>query len=132
MTEQGFFKLVQGVPSEIPQFPKSIEKAMLIAQIESPAYVLDVNDIVYLKSRNRRYTMKDIGVLERRIGRIEYYTALNLLERDAESFQIQDANGLDRFKAAFPPPKFIPHKLFFNVIASASRKTSVFCSLKLL
>ena len=26
LTEQGFFKLVQGVPAEVPQFPKQIEK----------------------------------------------------------------------------------------------------------
>jgi len=111
LTEQGFFKLVQGVPSEIPQFPKSIEKAMLIAQIESPAYVLDVNDIVFQKSRNRRYTMKDIGVLERRIGRIEYYTALNLLEKTTESFQVQDNNGLDRFKSGFVVDNFSGHSV---------------------
>ena len=111
LTEQGFFKLVQGVPAEVPQFPKQIEKAMLVAQIESPAYVLDVNDIVYVKSRNRRYTMQDIGVLDRRIGRIEYYTALNLLEKTAESFQIQDQNGLDRFKSGFVVDNFSGHSV---------------------
>ncbi len=111
LTEQGFFKLVQGVPAEIPQFPKQIEKAMLVATFESPAYVLDVNDIVFVKSRNRRYTMKDIGVLERRIGRIEYYTALNLLEKTTESFQVQDNNGLDRFKSGFVVDNFSGHSV---------------------
>ena len=111
LTEQGFFKIVQGVPAEVPQFPKQIEKAMLIAQIESPAYVLDVNDIVYVKSRNRRYTMQDIGVLDRRIGRVEYYTALNLLEKSAESFQVQDNNGLDRFKSGFVVDNFSGHSV---------------------
>ena len=111
LTEQGFFKLVQGVPAEVPQFPKQIEKAMLVAQIESPAYVLDIDDIVYVKSRNRRYTMQDIGVLDRRIGRIEYYTALNLLEKTAESFQVQDQNGLDRFKSGFVVDNFSGHSV---------------------
>ena len=44
--------------------------------------------------------MRDIGSLRRRII-IEYYATLNLLEKDAQSFQIQDENGLDRFKSGF-------------------------------
>ena len=34
-----------------------------------------------------------------------------MLERDAESFQIQDANGLDRFKSGFVVDNFSGHKV---------------------
>ena len=50
---------------------------------------------------NRRYTMRDIGKLESRIGKLEYATSLGLLERETNSFQVLDENGLDRFKAGF-------------------------------
>jgi hypothetical protein len=48
-----------------------------------------------------RYTMKDIGKLDRRITNLEYYTSLNLLEKSTESLQIKDQYGLDRFKNGF-------------------------------
>ena len=109
LTEGGQFKIVQGVPSEIPEFPKRLEKAMLIASIDSPAYVLDIDDIEFRKASTRRYTMADIGDLERRINQIQYYTALSLLEKDAKSFQVQDENGLDRFKSGFVVDNFSGH-----------------------
>ena len=42
--------------------------------------------------------MRDIGRIQRRVENIEYYTQLSLLESDAKSMQIQDADGFDRFK----------------------------------
>ena len=42
--------------------------------------------------------MRDIGGLHKRIESMEYYTQLSLLESDAQSLQIQDADGFDRFK----------------------------------
>ena len=42
--------------------------------------------------------MKDIGNIEKRIDRLEYYLALSLMEMAAKDKQILDANGNDRFK----------------------------------
>ena len=84
---------------------------MLLAEIQLPAYVLDIDDITFNKSQNKRYTMADIGDLERRINQIQYYTALNLLEKDANSFQVQDENGLDRFKSGFVVDNFSGHSV---------------------
>ena len=55
--------------------------------------------------------MKDIGELEKKINQLEYYTALNLLEKDAKSFQVQDENGLDRFKSGFVVDNFSGHSI---------------------
>ena len=33
LTEQGIFKVVQGVPAEEPEFPKKIEKTMLLHRL---------------------------------------------------------------------------------------------------
>ena len=111
LTEGGAFKLVSGVPAESPVLPKELEKAMLIASIDLPPYVLNIDDIKFKKARNRRYTMRDIGALEKRLNQIEYYTALNLLEKDAKSFQVQDENGLDRFKSGFVVDNFSGHSV---------------------
>ena len=84
---------------------------MLISEITLPAYLLDIDDAKLTKETNKRYTMRDIGRLEDRINNIEYYTALSLLEKDAEGFQIQDANGLDRFKSGFLVDNFTGHSI---------------------
>ena len=55
--------------------------------------------------------MRDIGRLEKRIQNVEYYTQLSLLEFDAQSLQIQDANGFDRFKNGFVVDNFSDHNV---------------------
>ena len=54
---------------------------------------------------NRRFTMRDIGRLEKRIDNLET-TTLNALELDTKSFQVRDADGLDRFKSGFAVNNF--------------------------
>ena len=109
LTSAGEFKIVTGVPSENPTQAKPLDDAMKLAHINMPPYVIDINDVSFVKENNRRYTMRDIGRLETRIQNMEYYTALNLLEKDAASLQIQDANGLDRFKSGFVVDNFAGH-----------------------
>ena len=109
LSERGNFVLKKGEPAEVPTLPKNLERAMLIATFNLPPYVLDFNDVTFEKTDNRRYTMRDIGSLERRINQVEYYATLNLLEKDAQSFQVQDENGLDRFKSGFVVDNFSGH-----------------------
>ena len=111
LTEYGLFKVVEGEPAETPFAPKKIEKAMLLATINLPPYVLDIDDVTFEKTDNRRFTMRDIGSIERRLNQVEYYTALSLLEKDAQSFQVQDENGLDRFKSGFVVDNFSGHSV---------------------
>ncbi len=63
------------------------------------------------REQTQRFTMRDIGQLKNRIQNIESVTALSLLERDAESFEIQDANGLNRFKSGFIVDNFSGHRI---------------------
>jgi len=45
------------------------------------------------------YTMREIGALDERLKKIEYYTVLNALELDAKTLSIKDDTGnLERFK----------------------------------
>ena len=111
LTEKGEFKIQKGTPAENPEPPEDLQKSMLISEITLPAYLLDIDDAKLTKETNKRYTMRDIGRLEDRINNIEYYTALSLLEKDAESFQVQDANGLDRFKSGFLVDNFSGHSI---------------------
>ncbi|MDP7368184.1 MAG: DUF4815 domain-containing protein, partial [Candidatus Pacebacteria bacterium] len=107
----GVIKFKQGNSEEIPQLPPIEDDVMQLAIIDVPAYTFTPQDVTISRVKNRRYTMKDIGMLDQRIQHVEYYTALNMLERDAESFEIQDANGLNRFKSGFVVDDFSGHRV---------------------
>ena len=109
LTKEGDFSILKGAPSTLPRVPGNIDDAMHLYTLEIPAYTFDPADVKLFAQDNRRYTMRDIGKLERRIENVEYYTQLSLLEAAAENLQIQDADGFDRFKNGFIVDNFTGH-----------------------
>lgn len=108
----GEFGVAQGVPSLDPKEPEDPSDSMILYRVEVPAYTFELSDIRALKEKNRRYTMKDIGVLENRLSNVEYYTSLNLLEQEAESKQVIDpVTGANRFKNGFLTDQFVDHSV---------------------
>lgn len=106
----GRFNVIGGVPSKIPQEPEDPKEGLVIATIFIPPYTKNVGDIKIYQRDNRRYTMKDIGKLDRRISNLEYYMTLNMLEKDTETLQIKDTvTGLDKFKNGFVVDQFTGH-----------------------
>ena len=101
LDSQGNFSLIKGVSSLDPKEPTNVESAMDIATIKLPAYLYNPDDAVITLVDNRRYTMRDIGKLDDRIANLETVTSLSLLELDTKTLQIQDADGLSRFKSGF-------------------------------
>ncbi len=110
LTTDGEFVVIQGNDSENPKYPDTVDNAMRLADISMPPYVADVRDVSIKTFSNKRFTMKDISTLEKRINNIEYYTSLNLLEVSANTLQVKDENGLDRFKSGFLVDNFGGHK----------------------
>lgn len=101
--------VIQGISSEEPTYPEIPAKNMCIARLNIPAYPSLPSNVAnragtpeygisFSKEGNRGYTMKDIGDIEKRLERIEYYTILNALEKSAEDMVVKDADGLNRFK----------------------------------
>lgn len=106
----GRFNVIKGVPGLLPKEPEDPKEGMVLATVYVPPYTLFTNQIKILQRDNRRYTMKDIGKLDRRITNLEYYVTLNLLEKDTATLQIKDAEtGLDRFKNGFIVDQFTGH-----------------------
>ena len=101
LDKSGAFSVIKGVSSRDPKAPFNAEEAMDIATIEYPAYLYHTDDVKINLVDNRRYTMRDIGKLEDRIETLETVTSLSLLELDTKTFQVRDADGLDRFKSGF-------------------------------
>jgi len=111
LDSEGDFKTVVGAAAENPDEPVSLEDSMQIAEFRIPQYTFSPNDIGMRRLKNRRFTMRDIGKISERVENLEYYSQLNMLEKDTESFQIQDADGLDRFKNGFIVDNFTGHSV---------------------
>ena len=111
ITQEGDIKVVEGTSAEVPEEPKELENAMKLASLFIPAYTFRPTDVQIERFRTQRFTMRDIGKLQKRIQNIEYYTNLSLLERNAESFEVTDANGLNRFKSGFVVDNFAGHRV---------------------
>ena len=109
LDKDGNFKVLKGSSSLSPQIPKGLENAMHLYTIFLNAYTLNEKDLIIDKQDNKRYTMRDIGRLEKRIENVEYYTQLSLLETQAQGLQIQDSEGFDRFKNGFIVDNFTGH-----------------------
>ena len=107
--KDGNFKVLKGASAVTPDIPGILDNAMHLYTLFIPSYTLDTAEIGIEAVDNRRYTMRDIGRLEKRIENVEYYTQLSLLEASAQSLQIQDANGFDRFKNGFIVDNFTGH-----------------------
>ena len=109
------FFVIEGNPSISPLSPKSPTGAMALYEIYAPPYTYKAEDVDLAYSDNNRYTMADIGKLEKRIQKLEYYSSLSLLEKEATDRKIldlrEDTAGVERFKSGILVDSFIGHSV---------------------
>ena len=108
------FEVIKGVPSLTPVKPQNKDDSMNLYILTEPAYVANTADIDVQYINNRRYTMRDIGNIEKRVENLEYYTSLSLLEQDAMNKQdltILDSTNLPRFKNGIVVDSFKGHSV---------------------
>lgn len=118
MTQSGEFKLLMGNPGVVPLPPENPKDGMHIYTLKLGPFTISEQDVIFRMIDNKRFTMRDIGKLERRIENLEYYTSLNELEKSTASLQITDTEtGLDRFKQGFVIDNFKGHAVgdVFNI-----------------
>ena len=113
------FIVEKGTPSRYPKPPKKNNSLLEIAQITLPAYLYNPQDAIFKLVDNRRYTMKDIGGIDKRVKNLEDVTSLSLLELDTKTLQIQDSQGNSRFKTGFFVDDF-KNRNFMNLGLSKS------------
>ena len=101
------FQIIEGNPSLNPIFPSQPTGSLVLANLTLDPYTsyvpgenpigkaanLSINPVSH-----NRWAKSDISDLQTRVNNLEYYTSLSLLEQNAQSLQIPDINGLNRFK----------------------------------
>ena len=118
------FILERGISSNTPKEPEKNDAVMEIATIKLPPYLYNpANAVVTLKD-NRRYTMRDIGLIEDRVENLERVTSLSLLEVNTQTLQIQDSDGNNRFKSGFFVDDFKNYSFINRGLSSIRINTS--------
>ena len=110
----GNINVIEGIPANSPTAPSEPKGTITLGLINVSQYPSlppkqasdsgrsDLGVYVTL-TQNKRYTMKDIGDIERRISRLEYYSLLNSLEQNTKDLVIpsESNNAIERFKNGF-------------------------------
>ena len=122
LTKNGDLTVLRGTPSNNPRTPNIPDDYMPLASIRLTPYPSLPEQVARANGRmdqaitvkpykNNRYTMRAIGNIAERISRLEYYTSLNMLEKDTTSLLVKDENGLNRFKNGFLVDSFTGHNV---------------------
>ena len=119
----GSFIVIEGVPSVDPRPPLDIQKAMTLFEVTYKPYVLNTSEVLAKKIDNKRFTMRDIGRIEKRVSTLEEVTSLNLLEKATTDLLVQDTDGNDRLKNGFIVDNFKGHGI--GNVGSADYRVAV-------
>ena len=114
LKRDGTYEIIKGVPSDSPQPPEDRKDSISLYQLKLRPYVFDLNDVIPQIIENRRYTMKDIAKLDKRIKNLEYYTSLSLLEQSASDAFMLDSSQNTRFKNGILVDSFRGHNVINN------------------
>jgi hypothetical protein len=107
LTKDSKFLIIEGTSSVSPKLPTEPSGSLVIANLSHDPYTailpgqndnlvpanLSIDKVVH-----KRWTKSDISDLQRQVDNLEYYTSLSVLENNAQSLQVPDVNGLNRFK----------------------------------
>ena len=124
LDKTGTFVIEKGISSKTPKAPSKSDAVMEIATIKLPPYLYNPANAVITLVDNRRYTMRDIGLIEDRVENLERVTSLSLLELNTQTLQIQDAEGNNRFKSGFFVDDFKNYAFINNRLSNIRVNTS--------
>ena len=106
---EGVIRFFNGSAGFNPAFPDKPGGTLGLYDIRLNANTINDSDVHVRAIRHKRFTMKDITKIEKRIDKLEEITSLNLLEIDTKHFEVLDSAGNDRTKAGFFVDNFNNH-----------------------
>lgn len=109
LNKRGEFFVKKGNPASNPVKPTDPDGSIPLYYLYVPAYTKNASLVNIIPVDNRRYTMRDIGKLEKRIERLEQYTMLSVLEQQALNMQVKDSFGIEKEKSGFIVDTFNNH-----------------------
>jgi len=106
---EGVIRLINGIPSFNPAIPEKPDQTLALYDLILRGNTDDDSDVTVTKIEHKRFTMKDIAQLEKRLANLEEVTSLSLLEVDTKHLQVLDSAGNNRTKSGFIVDNFADH-----------------------
>jgi hypothetical protein len=104
------FKVLSGKASLSPETPADEENSLTLYRLIIPAYTHNPNDIEVEGVSHRRYTMKEIGDVDKRLEKIEVLSSLTNIESKVDAISFTD-NGIELEKKAVLVDDFKGHNV---------------------
>jgi hypothetical protein len=123
LSADGSFSTYTSDPGRNYRLPDIPLNSMEVARAVLNPYTFNDKDLSITFIENRRFTMKDISSLSKRMDRIEETTTLSLLEVQTETMEVLDSNGLNRLKSGFVADNFTDH--LFTDLGAADLHASI-------
>lgn len=124
LDKSGRVVLISGESGINPTPPPDLSTGIRLYDITLPAYTFDVSQLSVKKYNYRRYTMKDIFDIDRRVDIVEDLVSLSLLESAALTTEVRDSvTGLGRFKNGVIVDPFKNH--FKGNVGSSQYRASI-------
>ena len=101
--------IIEGVPAEHPKYPATPTDAFELYRMEMGAGTINDSDLSMSRTDAKRYTMADIGKIDRKLDALSEATTLSLLELDTNNLTITDSAGVNRLKTGFLVDNFKNH-----------------------
>lgn len=98
VTKDKRFQVITGLPSKNPQVPPDTAAGITLYVLNFPAYTVSPEVVAATPFEYKRYTMKDINRLEKRIENLEYYATLSTMDLQSLNNPEFDEYDNERFK----------------------------------
>lgn len=85
ITKDREMKIIEGLPALNPQTPDIPKDALNLYTLRLGSYTFGPSDTEIQFHDTKRFTMEDIGQIEKRVDDLEYFSSLSLLEQDANA-----------------------------------------------
>jgi hypothetical protein len=100
--KSGIVEVLRGIPSLRPVAPSINDDSIKMAEITIGPYTKSLESVNVRILNNKVYTMRDIGLMEKRINNVEKYAQITHEESLLLNTEVIDAaSGLNRFKSGY-------------------------------
>ena len=107
------FFMVSGTPDMSPQAPPDPVDSIVLGSISIPSYTHNPGDVLVTPYENKRFTMQDIGKIEKRIDEVEVFAKLSIAEAEIETRSVKTLAGAssEPLKTSIFAEEFLGHSI---------------------
>ena len=109
-SQNSTFQVLEGRPAEVPLPPTDRSDSLTLYSMIVPPYTFNSSDVIVNQINHQRYTMRDIGRLDKKITDVEHYASISLLEKEMMAKQMyREGVDYEMFKAGIFVDQFRGH-----------------------